>query len=310
MVERRDSSRGRDLNRRDFLKLAGLTPLAAAAAGPLWAAAQEKDGKDGEKETEKKKEEGRDKPAPSPYAPFSMSIQSYSLRKFDFEKMVETLFALDLHFVELFPGHFPSDSGENEMRSRRRIMRHNSVKPISYGVVRFTKDHEKNRALFEFAKTLALASISADPDPDSFDSLDKLVEEFKIPVAIHNHGPEDRRYRTPEMIEKAIQGHHKLIGLCVDTGHFLRVDVNPVDVVKKFKERVYGVHIKDVKSAGGKKTFTVTGEGDLDTVGLLKSLKESGFKGGLSLEYEEEPDNPVASIQKCLAAVREAVKKV
>ncbi len=307
MAERRHPLPDGPLNRREFLKAAALAPLAAAApfaavgTAPL-RAAQERDSE--------KKEEGRDKPAPSPYAPFNMSIQSYSLRNFGFEKMVETLFSLDIRFVELFPGHFPADSGENEMRSRRRVMRHNSVKPISYGVVGFTKDHEKNRALFEFAKTLGLASISADPQPDSFDSLDKLVEEFKIPIAIHNHGPEDRRYRTPEMIEKAIQSHHKLIGLCVDTGHFLRVDVNPVEVVKKFKERVYGVHVKDVKSAAGKKTFTVTGEGDLDTVGLLKGLKESGFKGGLSLEYEEEPDNPVPSIQKCLAAVRDAVKKL
>ncbi|MGH9362415.1 MAG: sugar phosphate isomerase/epimerase family protein, partial [Thermoanaerobaculia bacterium] len=250
------------------------------------------------------------RPLTGPYAPFRMGIQSYSLRAFSFEKMVELLFELELKYVELYPAHLPLDLGEFELGSRRRILRHNSVDPYSYGVVPFTKDHEKNREVFELGKKLGLLSISADPAPDSFDSLDKLVEEYKLPVAIHNHGPEDKRYRTPEMIDKAIKDHHKLIGLCVDTGHFLRVDVNPVEVVKQFKDRVYGVHLKEVKNEGGKKQFKVLGEGDLDTAGLLRELKGNNFQGNLSLEYEEEERAPVPSIKKCLAVVREAVKKL
>ena len=31
--------------------------------------------------------------------------------------------------------------------------------------------------------------FSADPDPDSFDSLDKLCDEYKIAIGIHPHGP-------------------------------------------------------------------------------------------------------------------------
>ena len=136
------------------------------------------------------------------------------------------------------------------------------------------------------------------------------MEEFKIPIAIHNHGPEDPRYRTPEMIAKAIKDHHRLIGLCVDTGHFLMADVNPVEVVKEFRDRVYGVHLKDVKSEGKQKRWAVLGEGDLKTPDLLKALKDIGFRGGLSLEYEEEEDNPVPPVKKCLLVVRDAVKKL
>jgi len=166
------------------------------------------------------------------------------------------------------------------------------------------------RRAFTYARDIGLPAIVCSPDPASMPLLDKMVKEFDIRLAIHNHGPEDKRYRTPEMIGKAIKDHHQLIGLCVDTGHFLRADVNPVEVVKEFKERVYGVHLKDVKSEGKEKKFTVLGQGDLDTPNLLKSLKETGFKGGLSLEYEEEADAPIPSIEKCLQAVRDAVKKL
>ena len=133
-----------------------------------------------------------------PYGGFKMGIQSYSLREFEFQKMIDILCGdLGLKHVELYPGHFPMEGEESEFRMRMRHMRQSGAQPSAYGVVPFKKDHDANRKVFEFAKRLGLLSISADPDPDSFESLDKLVEEFKIPVAIHNHGPEDKMYPSP-----------------------------------------------------------------------------------------------------------------
>ena len=283
------------VGRRDFLRRGATCALAVVGAGvvrPLHGAGLAEEGGD------------------SGYGPFKMSVQSYTFRKFGFEKMAAAVGELGLKFVELYPDHFPIDLADSEFRSRMRILRHHSLRQIAYGVVDFAKDHQKNRAFFEFAKKVGLSSLSADPLPESFESLDKLVEEFKIPIAIHNHGPEDPRYRTPEMIAKALKDHHRLIGLCVDTGHFLMADVNPVEVVREFKDRVYGVHLKDVKSEGKQKRWSVLGEGDLKTADLLRALKDTGFKGGLSLEYEEEEDNPVPSVKKCLQVVRDAAKKL
>jgi sugar phosphate isomerase/epimerase len=45
----------------------------------------------------------------------------------------------------------------------------------------------------------------------------------------------------------------------------------------------------------------------LDIKGFLRALKEVGFKGTLMLEYELEPDNPIAGIQKSLEFVRKAL---
>ena len=59
-----------------------------------------------------------------------------------------------------------------------------------HGVQGFTKDHNENRKMFQFAKMAGIKNISANPSPDSFDSLDKLVAEFDIRIAIHNHGPD------------------------------------------------------------------------------------------------------------------------
>ncbi len=252
-------------------------------------------------------------PPDSPYAPFRMALQSYSLRKLDFQAMIDVHYDLEVKFVELWPGHLPADIEEGPLRRRFKAMRHNALKRIAYGVVEFTKDHARNRDIFEYAKKLNVFALTASPTPDSFDSLDRLVEKFGIAVAIHNHGPEDKRYGKPEQISKAIKNHHRLIGLCVDTGHFLRSGIDPVDVVKAFKGRVHAVHLKDVKQRGAKakgKVGTVLGQGELELVPFLRELLKAGFHGGLALEYEEEADAPVPSIRKCLEVVRAAVRDV
>ncbi len=300
----RESDFNAGTGRRRFLRTAAAGALAALSGGGLRALAGPP------AEEAPRKLPWMEEPK-GPYAPFRMTLQSYTLRKFDFEKAAETLFDLHLRYVEIWPGHLASDVSDMDLKKSLKVLRHNMVWKIAYGVVDFTRDHEKNRALFEFAKEkLRLYCLTADPSPDSFDSLDKLVEEYKIPVAIHNHGPEDDRYRTPDMVEKAIKDHHKLIGVCVDTGHYLLADVDPVEAVKRFMDRVYAVHLKDVKGEGKRKEYCILGRGDLKVVELLRELKAAGFKGGLALEYEEEEDDPVASVKKCLEAVQDAVKKV
>jgi len=176
---------------------------------------------------------------------------------------------------------------------------------MGYGVVPFKKDHDANRKVFEFAKAMGFRYLSADPTPDSFDSLDKLVEEYGVAVGIHNHGP-GHRYAKIDTIAEAIKGHHEKIGCCVDTGHFLRSREDPVRAVEVFGKRVYGVHLKDVKDAT---EFTVLGKGDLRTVDLLKALAKARYDYCLAVEYEEHPENPIADIEACLAAARGAVAK-
>ena len=68
---------------------------------------------------------------------------------------------------------------------------------------------------------MGLGYLTVDPDPDSFDLLDKLVEEYDIPIGIHNHGP-GHKYALIDTIAKSIKDHSPKIGCCIDTGHFSR----------------------------------------------------------------------------------------
>jgi sugar phosphate isomerase/epimerase len=232
-----------------------------------------------------------------------MGLQSYSLRGLtsgghaDRGKALAATKELGIHYWEAYPDHVPMPADLKASPELAGELRRAGVTLAGYGVVHFGKDADANRRIFEFARSLELEYISADPDPAAFDDLDKLVETYGIAVGIHNHGPE-HRYGKIATIEKAIKDHHQKIGCCIDTGHFLLSREDPVDAAEAFGKRVYGVHLKDVKDAA---RFTVLGKGDLRTADFLKTLAKNEYKHLLAIEYEENEKSPVEDIKACLA---------
>jgi inosose dehydratase len=245
------------------------------------------------------------------YRPFKMGLQSYSLRGLktdghaDLDKALAATKGLGLHYWESYTAHVPMNDPK-ALEAARRALSEAGVALAGYGVVHMGTDADANRRMFEFAKSLGLEYMSADIEPGAFDAVDKLVEEFGVAVGIHNHGP-GHRYAKIETISDAIKDHHQKIGCCIDTGHFLRSRIDPVDAAEAFAGRTYGVHLKDVKDA---KTFTVLGKGDLRTVDLLKVLAKNKYKYCLAIEYEESEDDPVADIKACLAEAAKAIGQV
>jgi sugar phosphate isomerase/epimerase len=243
------------------------------------------------------------------YGPFKMGLQSYSLRGLtsegrpDRKKALATTQGLGLHYWEAFPAHIPLTEDKNVIRRVKQDLEANGVRLNGYGVVPLGRDEAANRRYFEFAREMGATYLSADPDPDCFDKLDRLVEEYGIGVGIHNHGP-GHRYALIDTIAKAIKDHDPKIGCCIDTGHFLRSKEDPVRAVEAFGKRIYGVHLKDVKNA---ETFTILGQGDLRTVDLLRALAANSYEHCLAIEYEEKPEDPVEDIKACLAETRRAV---
>ena len=237
-----------------------------------------------------------------------IGIQSYSLRKYDRDQAIRHMEGLGLHFVEFYSKHVPLNSTEEQLDDLKQQLGKAGVRMSSHGVNRFTKDHEKNREVFEFAKRAGLKNITCNPTRDAFDSLDKLVAEYDIRVAIHNHGPGSSYDKISE-VEEVCKGRDPRIGACVDTGHFIRSKEDPVDAVRRLGKRVFGLHIKDEEKQEKKSHNVIIGTGFLDLVALFKTLKEVGFPGdgAISLEYEANPDNPIDDIQQCLVAAEKAI---
>lgn len=249
--------------------------------------------------------------ADDPYGGFPLGVQSYSLRNFNTLEAVRHIQGLGLHYAEFYGKHLDPAASAEKIEETKKLLADSQIALVGHGVHGFTKDHEANRKLFEFARKAGVRTITANPEHDSFDSLEKLVAEFDIRIAIHNHGP-GALYDSIDSVKKAVAGRHKWIGACVDTGHFLRSKEDPVKAVLELGPRVFAAHVKDDIKEGKDSENVVIGKGKLDVVGLFKALKQVKFPtdGSLSLEYEANPANPIDDMKQCLVAAREAIKKV
>jgi inosose dehydratase len=245
------------------------------------------------------------------YGGFPMGVQSYSLRNFNTLEAVRHIEGMGLHYVEFYSKHLSLTATDEEIAETKKLLASAGITISAHGVNGFGKDHAANRTVFEFAKRAGIRNITANPTADAFDSLDKLVAEFDIRIAIHNHGP-GALYDSIESVKKAVAGRHKWIGACVDTGHFIRSGEDPVKAILELNDRVFGVHVKDDTERGKGSHNVIIGTANLDLVGLFTALRKVKFPadGALSLEYEANPANPIDDMKQCLAAAREAIAKL
>lgn len=94
------------------------------------------------------------------------------------------------------------------------------------------------------------------------------------------------------------------LGLNFDPSHFVWQGMNPTFFLKDFSDRIYHVHMKDVKmNFDGRAgilgshlqfgdtrrawNFVSLGHGDVDFDGIIRELNQMGYHGPLSVEWED-----------------------
>ncbi|MFM8707904.1 MAG: sugar phosphate isomerase/epimerase family protein [Planctomycetia bacterium] len=238
----------------------------------------------------------------------NLGLQLYSLRGYPVDEALAHARDLGFRFVEFYSGMYPLDSDAAAIAAINTKVADLGLTIAGYGVGRFTNDAAANRKIFAFAKAAGIRTLGADPDPDSFTSLDELVQEFDIRVAIHNHGPTHRYNKAIDVLQ-AVEKHDTRIGACADLGHYLRSGERPVEVIRLLKGRLYGIHLKDFAEMQDKTKGVILGKGHIDVPAVMAALVAAGFPadGALSIEYEENPKDPLADIKACEQAARAAI---
>ncbi len=235
-----------------------------------------------------------------------LGIQSYTFRNFSFEKSLETIKNLGIKYVEISRKHIePSLSVIEKLKNYERTYK---IIFTSHGVNPISRNREQIIKLLEFAKQANISVLTADPDPESFDLLDDLLDEYKIAIAIHNHGP-GHRYDTIKNILDKIKDHSELIGICLDTGHLIRAGDDVIDAVLTFNKRLYSVHLKDLDKS---MKDTIIGEGVINFEKFFQELKNTDLinKTLLTIEYEPNPQNPIPGVQQSLKNILNILEQI
>ncbi len=242
--------------------------------------------------------EARAEPAPpaGPWHGLRIGVASYTFRSFGLDVLIAGTRRVGLDCVSLKEMHLPLKSAPEQRKAVAAKLREAGVAPLSCGVVYLPNDEPGIRNAFEYTRDLGAPVMVCSFDPAIVGLLDRYVAEFDIRLAIHNHGPGDQRFATPDVVWETLKDHDKRIGFCIDVGHTLRAGVDPAKAILKHRDRLYDVHLKDVDRAEPKGGTLEAGRGVLDLKAVLAALVKIDFRGMADFEYEKDGADPLPGL--------------
>ncbi len=135
---------------------------------------------------------------------------------------------------------------------------------VGCGNVSFAKDDEADmRSKFEYAKRAGFPLIVCAPTHVTLPKLEKFVKEYDIKIAVHNHGPEDKNFPTPQSVLEVVKNMDPRCGLCIDIGHTSRTGKNIVESIAEAGPRLLDMHVKDLADPMVKESQVDVGDGKL-----------------------------------------------
>ena len=127
--------------------------------------------------------------------------------------------------------------------------------------------------------------------------------KYGVQWAFENH-PQ----KSVEQILDRIGGdNHKQYGNCgvaLDTGWCGTQGLDALEAVKRLRDVLLLVHLKDVKAAGRHDTCAL-GEGIVPVEQVVRYLVQSGWQGDISIEHEPYDRDPMPEVRRSLERVRE-----
>ena len=156
---------------------------------------------------------------------------------------------------------------------------------------------------------------------DGLNKVGKLCRRYGIRAAFHHHM--GTGVQTAEEIDRLLsQTEMETVFLCADTGHMQFSGFDPYPVFEKHMDRIAHIHLKDLRENVFNEMlstdasflnsilegiFTVPGDGMIDFTPIFNLINESGYKGWMIVEAEQDPSNfnPLHYAKKARRYIRE-----
>jgi sugar phosphate isomerase/epimerase len=239
-----------------------------------------------------------------PAGRLTLGLASYSLREFPLDRALEMAKSLGVTSMTFKDVHIPRTDPPEVTRAIAAKIRAAGITIRGGGTINMSNDPVQIKKDFEYAKNAGFPLIYINPDPGALDTIEQLAKSYDIKVAIHNHGPEEKNWPRPQDAYAAVKSRDRRLGLCIDVGHTLRTGTDPVQACRECKDRLYDMHVKDLKNNTDRDSQTEVGRGIIDFPGLFKTLIDINYQGQVGLEYEINAKNPMPGIIESMAYMR------
>jgi len=253
---------------------------------------------------------------PTPWG-IKLGIATYTFREFDRADTIAFIKKLQVPWVSVKQMgvrgkyHWDMKAPAAEQAQAKKDFQDAGLKVMSAGntdMKELTADGL--RPLFEWAKAGGVPMFVAAPVHENIGVIEQLIKQYDIKVAIHNHGPEDKNFPTPESVLEVVKGRDPRFGLCMDIGHSARTGTDVVKAIAEAGSRLLDMHVKDLaqfKDTPEKKAKDSqcdVGEGIMPFPQIFKQLKKMNYQGCVNLEYEINGKDPMVGVEKSFSYMR------
>jgi len=282
------------MERRNFLRGAGLVAAAAGFGlkGVAGTVARPASGMSGDRASA---------------SALQLGIAGYTFAKIPLDQGIAMMKRVGVNALSIKDFFLQKTSTPETIQSVKEKFTSAGIKIYAAGVIYMKTQAEVDRA-FEYTKALGVDLIVGVPNPELLTYTGGKVKEYNIRVAIHNHGPEDKLYPSPVNVYDHIKGLDNRMGLCLDIGHAARAGANPVEIIGKYGNRIFDLHIKDLSEIAVKSRPIELGRGVLDIPGVIKALAKNRYAGYCSIEHEMDMTDPLPGIAESAGYFRGVVK--
>lgn len=217
----------------------------------------------------------------------------------DLEKVFSDIAAAGYEAVEIFDGDLLEFQG-NETAFQALLDKNGlSLKGV-YVACNFIYDEilpeELNRLerAAAFAKTFGATEVALGGGAVRYDGIREsdyvklgealnkvcdLADALGMRASFHPHM--GSLVESPEQLDKVMA--HTKICLCPDTGHVKAGGGDPLTVVKKYIDRIYYIHLKDITEDG---MFSPLGTGVIDFIPIIEAIKGSSINVDVTIECD------------------------
>jgi len=235
---------------------------------------------------------------------FTIGVCSYSFREFQRTLAIDMMKQMSVSVVSVKDVHLHYGLSRADLQKGADEFRKAGFTIESAGNTDLKSDDAGElRRYFEYARACGIPMLVAATTHAALPKVERLVREFDIKVAIHNHGPEDKEFPLPKTVVAAVKGMDPRVGLCMDVGHTMRGGADVVAEIANAGARLLEMHMKDLKSTT-KSSWCQVGDGMMPVVEIFKELRRIGYRGSVDLECEANSENPLPEAQHSIGYLK------
>jgi inosose dehydratase len=238
-----------------------------------------------------------------------LALTSYTFRNFSLEQAIQMTKRLDIKRISLKDMHLPLNSTKEEIERAVSEIKNAGLDLYGAGVIYMTNKDEVDQA-FEYAKAAGLQVIIGVPEHEFLPLAEQKVKEYDVKLAIHNHGPADKRFPSPESVYEKVKNMDKRMGMCLDIGHTIRLGIDPSDAFENYYDRIFEIHMKDESKAAVDGETIEIGRGVIDIPKFLKTLIKYNYAYTVAFEFEKDKEDPLPGVAESVGYVRGALSVI